>query len=268
MIRRARVGPGQAQGRRGQHFLLRQLHREPRQERFFPRVTSDDARLKNAIAFNAMADGIPVVYQGQEQRYGGDVQEGRAAVWLSGFDTGTDLYAWIARLNAVRAWAISRDPSGFVGSVADVIYTQGPTVALRKGNDGLQLVSVFSNLGESAGDYFISLSSKSTGFNAGEKLVDMMSCSAVTVGQDGLLRVTIAGGLPRVFYSREQLQGAIFVRTWTMVRSPTLLYNVFQSYIFQCSFWHGRWLMLPNRGRIFRFGWPGQLLCHYRRSHL
>ena len=206
------------------------------QERFFPRVTSDLARLKNAIAFNAMVDGIPVVYQGQEQRYGGDVQEGRAAMWLSGFDTGTDLYAWIARLNAVRAWAISRDGGGFVASSAHVIYAQGPTMALRKGNGGRQIVSVFSNAGESAGDYSISLSSETTPFNAGQALVDTMSCSALTVGRDGVLSVTISGGLPRIFYPRDQLQGSGICPKVDDGASSRL-----NNFFLGC-FWHGKWL--------------------------
>jgi alpha-amylase len=55
-------------------------HDNPR----FAHGTQDMSLVKNAMAFVALGDGIPVVYQGQEQHYqGGDDPGCREALWLS-----------------------------------------------------------------------------------------------------------------------------------------------------------------------------------------
>lgn len=65
---------------------------------------------KNAVAFTIMADGIPIIYAGQEQHYnGGSDPYNREAVWLSGYDTNKDLYKLIATGNAIRSHAIRQD---------------------------------------------------------------------------------------------------------------------------------------------------------------
>ena len=57
-------------------------HDNPR----FPSFTNDMSLVKNALAFSIMSDGIPVVYQGQEQHFaGGDDPGCREALWLSGY---------------------------------------------------------------------------------------------------------------------------------------------------------------------------------------
>lgn len=57
-------------------------HDNPR----FPSATKDLSLVKNAMAFTIMSDGIPIVYQGQEQHYeGGDDPGCREALWLSGY---------------------------------------------------------------------------------------------------------------------------------------------------------------------------------------
>ena len=56
-------------------------HDQPR----FPYGTQDMSLAKNAIAFTIMGDGIPIVYQGQEQHFSGGADPGsREALWLSG----------------------------------------------------------------------------------------------------------------------------------------------------------------------------------------
>jgi alpha-amylase len=48
--------------------------------------------IKNAIGFTLLADGTPIIYQGQEQQFSGaDVPRNREALWLSGYNTGSTL---------------------------------------------------------------------------------------------------------------------------------------------------------------------------------
>lgn len=72
--------------------------------------TDDMALAKNVAAFTIMADGIPIIYAGQEQHYnGGSDPYNREAVWLSGYNTDSALYKLIAKANAIRSHAINHD---------------------------------------------------------------------------------------------------------------------------------------------------------------
>lgn len=78
-------------------------HDNPR----FASYTKDMSLAKNAATFTIMSDGIPIIYAGQEQHYsGGSVPYNREAVWLSGYNTDSELYRLIAQVNAVRNKAI------------------------------------------------------------------------------------------------------------------------------------------------------------------
>lgn len=69
---------------------------------------------KNAATFTILADGIPIVYAGQEQHYsGGNDPYNREATWLSGYKTTSELYTHIATSNKIRTHAISQD-SGYL----------------------------------------------------------------------------------------------------------------------------------------------------------
>lgn len=78
------------------------------------RYTEDMSLAKNAAAFTVMADGIPIIYAGQEQHYdGGSDPANREAVWLSGYNTDAELYKLIAKANAIRSQAIWKN-SGYI----------------------------------------------------------------------------------------------------------------------------------------------------------
>mgnify|MGYP001577850389 FL=1 len=87
-------------------------------------------------------------------------------------------------------------------------YSDGSTIVLRKGNTGYQIVSVFSNQGASGSAYTLTMSSTETGFTANEALIEVMSCTAYTTDSSGNLAVSMASGLPRVFYDTAQLTGS------------------------------------------------------------
>ncbi|KAJ0121021.1 glycosylhydrolase family 13-2 [Diaporthe amygdali] len=173
----------------------------------FPSLTSDMSLAKSAIAFTMLMDGIPIIYEGQEQHYqGGDTPNNREAIWLSGYDTSAELYKWITNLNAIRKLAISKD-STYLDYSAWPIYTDSHTIAMRKGYTGYQIVGVYSNVGSSASTT-VTLTAANTGFTAGQALTDVMSCTSFTAGSSGDLAVTISGGVPRVFYPTAALSGS------------------------------------------------------------
>ncbi|GES59433.1 alpha-amylase A type-1/2 [Aspergillus terreus] len=174
-------------------------HDNPR----FASYTDDMSLAKNVAAFVIFADGIPVIYAGQEQHYsGGNDPENREATWLSGYSTTSPLYELIATSNALRTFAAKRDP-GYVTYKNNPIYQDTNTLAMRKGTDGLQVVTVLSNQGASGSSYTLSLDG--TGYSAGTQLIEIYSCATVTVGSDGKVPVPMESGLPRVLYPSAKL---------------------------------------------------------------
>lgn len=179
-------------------------HDNPR----FPSYTSDISLAKNAIAFTMLADGIPIIYEGQEQHLnGGGVPNNREAVWLSGYNTSTTLYSHIKSLNQIRNEAIKQS-SAYVTSQADVTYSDNSTIVTRKGSAGFQIVGVFSNRGANSNSYTLTLSSADTSFTNNEEVIEVLSCTAYSTDSSGNLAVAMSSGLPRIFYSRANLSGS------------------------------------------------------------
>jgi len=165
-------------------------HDNPR----FPSITSDLSLDKNVIAFVILADGIPIIYEGQEQGFfGGDVPHNREAVWLADYSPKSTLYSFLGSVNQIRNQEVYKSPS-FLTERMQAIYTDKNNIALRKG----KIVSVFTNLGANSSDYELSVSG--TGYAANQSLVEILSCSNVTVGADGALGVGMSQGLPRVSF--------------------------------------------------------------------
>ncbi|KAJ5689839.1 hypothetical protein N7462_004231 [Penicillium macrosclerotiorum] len=187
-------------------------HDNPR----FAYYTSDYSQAKNAISFLFFSDGIPIIYAGQEQHYsGGSDPANREATWLSGYSTTAELYTFIASANKIRALAVSSDSSYLTSQVGypfslyneskltittlqnNAFYTDSHTLAMKKGTSGSQIITVLSNYGASGSSYTLTLSG--SGYSSGTKLMEMFTCTSVTVDSSGAIAVSMVSGLPRVF---------------------------------------------------------------------
>ena len=178
-------------------------HDNPR----FPSLTGDLALAKNAIAFTILSDGVPIIYQGQEQHFsGGGDPDNREAVWFSGYNTGSPLYSFIGAINQIRNQAIYLS-SGYVTYKAWVIYSDTNTIAMRKGYDGNQIISIFTNKGANGNSYLLTLGN--TGYTARQNVIDIVSCTAVTVDNSGYLAVPMGQGLPKVKYKFHHHSGGM-----------------------------------------------------------
>ncbi|KAL8684243.1 MAG: hypothetical protein Q9224_006495, partial [Gallowayella concinna] len=119
-------------------------HDQPR----FANLTEDMALVKNVLAFTMLADGIPIVYSGQEQHLaGGEDPFNREAIWMQGYHNNTTLYRYIKRLNRIRKLAIASSKKKRKDETTEVIHADGNTLALKKGRG---MVMVFSNKGSKA----------------------------------------------------------------------------------------------------------------------
>jgi len=161
------------------------------------------------LAYTLLADGVPIVYYGQEQRFNGASDPtNREALWLGegGFDTSSPLYKLVAQLNQIRNQAIF-DKDDYLTYNNWAIYSDTSTIAMRKGATGYQIITVLSNLGANGASYSLSLPSTDTGFTANEALVEVLSCSQVTADGSGNLAVAMGQGLPKVcLHSPESLE--------------------------------------------------------------
>lgn len=174
-------------------------HDNPR----FPSYTADISLAKNAIAFSMLADGIPILYQGQEQHLSGSsVPNNRETIWLTGYSKTAPLYLFVKAINAGRSAAITADGS-YVTSQSTPIYSDSITVAVRKGI----MTSVYSNKGVSACNYSITLSTSGTDFSANEQVIDILTCTSYKTDTLGNLIVTISSGLPLVLLPSTKLGG-------------------------------------------------------------
>ncbi|KAF4986882.1 hypothetical protein F66182_16794, partial [Fusarium sp. NRRL 66182] len=149
-------------------------HDNPR----FASYTSDFSLAKNVLAFTILSDGIPIIYAGQEQHYSGSsVPTNREATWLSGFDTSAELYTWIAKLNQIRNYALQWD-NGYTTYKSYPIYQDSNNLAIRKGSNESQIVTVLSNSGADASSYSLTISG--TDFTAGEIITELITCTNIT----------------------------------------------------------------------------------------
>lgn len=175
----------------------------------FASLNGDINAAKNVLAFTLMADGIPIVYEGQEQHYnaegGSSTPYNREAIWFSGYNKSAVLYTLVASLNQVRNNALYAD-SGYSTYQNYPIYTDSSTLAMRKGTTGKQIVTVLSNAGSGGSSYTLTLGN--TGFTAGQQVMEILTCKILTADSSGNLAVPMSAGLPRVYTPVSVLAGS------------------------------------------------------------
>ncbi|KAL1887106.1 hypothetical protein Sste5346_010437 [Sporothrix stenoceras] len=187
-------------------------HDNPR----FASYTSDYSLAQNALSFVFLADGIPIVYAGQEQHYsGGNDPANREATWLSGFSRDATLYKHIASTNAIRKLLVSASGGSWVTSTNKAIYQDTTTIGMVKGG----VLTVLSNLGASGPTYTSTVTN--TGLTAGASLIELYSCASVTVGTSGTVSVPMASGQPRVFVPASWVTGSGLCSTTTTTGAST-----------------------------------------------
>ncbi|KAJ7053827.1 glycoside hydrolase family 13 protein [Mycena amicta] len=168
-------------------------HDQPR----FPSITTDMALLMNAMVWPFVADGIPILYYGQEQGYqGGADPSNREALWLSGYATDKPLVAHVMALNAARKLAIAGNEM-FLASRARWIAQSNPSAIMLSKPPLLALLTNIGNVGTSAEPTW---SIPAGTYPANTTLVDVLACRRFQVEGDPEADTVVdsSGGLPRV----------------------------------------------------------------------
>lgn len=98
---------------------------------------NDQTLLRNALAFVILSRGIPIVYYGTEQGYsGGADPANREDLWRSNFNTQTNLYQAIAKLNSARKAA-----GGLAGNDHVHLYVADQAYAWSRANGNLVVLT-------------------------------------------------------------------------------------------------------------------------------
>ncbi|EDN03717.1 alpha-amylase A precursor [Histoplasma mississippiense (nom. inval.)] len=170
----------------------------------FANYTNDLSLAKSVLVFTILADGIPIVYAGQEQHYsGGNDPYNREATWLSGYNTESPLFKLTAKANRIRKKAIA-DDANYLTYKNYPIYQDQNTIAMRKGFDGKQIITVLSNLGSGGASYTLQLGG--TGYPAGMRVTDIYTCTSSVVASNGQLPVPMGAGEPRILYPKKEYE--------------------------------------------------------------
>lgn len=85
-------------------------------------------------------------------------------------------------------------------------YQDSHTLAMKKGSGGSSVITVLSNAGSSGSSYTLSLGG--SGFSSGAQLMELYTCTSITVDSSGKIAVPMASGLPRVLALASSVGGS------------------------------------------------------------
>jgi len=164
-------------------------------------LSVDPQSLYNAMVFNFMTDGIPVVYYGQEQLFsGGSDPMNREPLWPSGYKN-TTAYQIITALNKFRNYMIHSSPDWLM-SPSEIISTSHIGISVLKGN----VVSVMTTIGSPPQNVSMGVY---TPFSHNMALTDILSCTQLVVGSNQTVAVDYAkGGHPSILIPSQLLTGS------------------------------------------------------------
>ncbi|KAK5744333.1 hypothetical protein LTR17_002043 [Elasticomyces elasticus] len=175
----------------------------------FANATSDLARAKNVATYVLMSDGIPIIYQGQEQHLSGGTNPftNREPLWETGYNVFAPLYQHIAALNTLRQHAMSLDKD-YTTSQSSILHRDAGTLIMAKGSKGSQVISVFTNGGDDAEDGTWNLDVSDLGYKSGSDLTEVLTCVNYTISNDGSVSFPMSRGEPRILYPAPALSGS------------------------------------------------------------
>jgi alpha-amylase len=172
----------------------------------FTEYTNDTALAKNILAYTVLGDGIPIIYQGQEQHLPGGISPpmNRAPLWTTGYDTDAELYRYISALVHARRHFI-KTPD-YSESPSKVIYQDYHNMAMAKGTHDNVVITILQNNGASAADFNITLTGPA--LPPGTVFTELLTCTTLTVARNGTLNVPMKAGLPRVLHPQTALSNS------------------------------------------------------------
>ncbi|PYH83360.1 alpha-amylase [Aspergillus uvarum CBS 121591] len=187
----------------------------------FGSYTSDISLARNILTTSMLADGIPILYYGEEQHLSGAFNPvNREALWRTNYSMdSTSLPSLVQSLNRIRSYASgdgkqytlkSQAGRDYLSYLSLPIYNSTNILAIRKGFAGNQVVSVVSNLGAKPATKAttkFTLGADGTGFQSRQNVTEILSCKTFVTDASGNLTVDLSSdGGPRVYYPTDSLK--------------------------------------------------------------
>jgi alpha-amylase len=168
-------------------------HDQPR----FPSLANDSALAANAFVWPFVGDGIPIMYYGQEQAFGGGADpSNREALWPTAYaQDGKPRLAAARALNLARKAAIAANDKFLTTPAAFPAPATGQLVLAKP-----PLLALLTNVGSAASAQpKWTVGTGASGYAPNTDLVEVLACTKVTTDAQGAVSVTTAGGAPMVF---------------------------------------------------------------------
>ncbi|WYZ37879.1 hypothetical protein EsH8_II_001385 [Colletotrichum jinshuiense] len=167
-------------------------------------VFNDDIALaKNAMAYILLTDGMPTVYQGQEQHFkGNSTPFNREPLWQSKYDTTAPIYVLTKTLLNTRNQLQTLN-ADFTTTASEQLFVEETHLCLRKGPDGAQVVFCITNKSSTGDKYTLSVG----GFNPGDEVVEVLSCTTTTADGTGNVTMYMDKGEPKAVVPLAALSG-------------------------------------------------------------
>ncbi|KZT61240.1 glycoside hydrolase family 13 protein [Calocera cornea HHB12733] len=174
-------------------------------------ISVDPQSLWNAMVWQFLAGGIPIVYYGQEQGLKGNADPyNREPLWPTGY-ANTTTYQLIGKLNTLRDFLATNSPDFLTANVT-VLGATNNEVAIGRG----PMVAVMTNRGSPPVN--ASMGVYGAGFGTGVPLLEVLSCQQFTTGSQGSLLIDYsAGGHASIFMRLSDLHGSGLCGQYTNV---------------------------------------------------
>lgn len=178
----------------------------------FASQNQDMALAKNAMTYVIMNDGIPTVYQGQEQHFkGGATPENREPLWTSSYNTSAPLYILAQTLNKVRKNAIKQSPT-YIKETSTVLIADTNHFCQQKGPAENSVVFCVTNKSSTGDSYQMSVG----GFRDSDEVVEVLSCATTTADGLGQITAYMGAGEPKVWVKKSALEDTDICTTTTV----------------------------------------------------
>ncbi|KAF7359395.1 Not1-domain-containing protein [Mycena sanguinolenta] len=164
-------------------------------------LSVDPQSTYNAMTFTFLAEGIPIVYYGQEQYFSGNGDPyNREPLWLSNY-TKTTAYQLMASLNQLRNFMIYT--TDWATQQMRILAASQNGIAFQKG----EVVTVLTNIG--APPQNLTNTVFLSPWPRGTVAIDIVACRQFVVASGGFLQVEYTkGGVPVVLVHPSALSGS------------------------------------------------------------
>ncbi|KAG2065959.1 glycoside hydrolase family 13 protein [Suillus decipiens] len=160
----------------------------------FKHLVSDTALLANAAVWPFIHDGIPIIYNGQEQGLsGGYPPANHEAIWKTRYNNKSAEYLAFKNLNRARQIAITAN-TYFLTTPMEFLETNtNNTLAIWKP----PMLTLLTNAGSTSARWNVTHKL----FKSRQHIVDVLTCDVHVADEYGGVTVESPAGLPKVFMS-------------------------------------------------------------------